>query len=529
MVSRRWSGRAPRAVVRAFVSALAFLAVVSAQGPAVVTHLDLQYSEGVARDGRRNSLDVYLPGRVSRPPLVVFLHGGGWSAGQKEPYERLARALCTQGIGCAPINTRMFPFVRPDAMARDCARVFGFLHDSAERLGFDPERMFLMGHSAGAHLVSLAVLDEAIWRHSGVSRAAVCGVIALSGVYDARPRHFVLERIFGRDVTARAAMSPVQFARADAPPFSIVWAERDIPGIGLSSRMFANALRAHGAAVELRKLENRDHVDYMFQLDAHGAVGAAAVNPAAVNLVPLVTRSVWRHLARSRSGPRQAVAARRFEVKTAQIAGRLPIALFGPAGRQRDAVGWLVLAVDAVDRPAATALAREVAARGRVVALVDITGLPRADDRRAIATFDRMVQGCADAIERFGAPVARPVVGAMGAAGWLVGVSSLPTRGALVLGSAAARAVVEGVLEGGRKHGRDPAALLAANARPMLLLASERDAAVDRPATHRLSRLLTRRGDCAVDLAAPAVRELARAAAAGDPTLAEFVVAFLDG
>ena len=95
--------------------------------PQFVEHLDVQYSE-VARSTRRNSLDLYVPKTAEPAPLVMFVHGGSWTGGRKERHEHLADTLARNGYACALINTRMFPFVKPDVMVRDCGHALGFLH-----------------------------------------------------------------------------------------------------------------------------------------------------------------------------------------------------------------------------------------------------------------------------------------------------------------------------------------------------------------------------------------------------------------
>ena len=82
-------------------------------------HEDLQYAEGFANEPRRNRLDLYVPGGVPRPPLVMFVHGGVWTGGKKEIGTGLARALSAHGIACACINTQLFPFGKPADMVDD--------------------------------------------------------------------------------------------------------------------------------------------------------------------------------------------------------------------------------------------------------------------------------------------------------------------------------------------------------------------------------------------------------------------------
>ena len=165
--------------------------------PAVTVHEDLQYAEGFAREPRRNRLDLYLPDvrsaaareGATKPPLLMFVHGGTWSGGSKDRYAALGTGFANAGIACAVINTQQHPFASPPAMVDDCAHALGWLREHGPEYGFCGDALFLMGHSSGAHLVSCLALDGERLRAAGVPRRAVRGAIGLSGIYDVRPRH----------------------------------------------------------------------------------------------------------------------------------------------------------------------------------------------------------------------------------------------------------------------------------------------------------------------------------------------------
>ncbi len=260
--------------------------------PPAVVHEDLQYAEGFAKDSRRNRLDVYVPRAAkSLPPLVMFVHGGGWTAGSKDGQGVLGQALAMHGIATAAINTQMFPFAKPADMVADCGHALAWLHQNPERLGYDPQRLFLMGHSAGAHLVTWLALDDARLDATGVPRAAVRGVLAFSGVYELRPRHLVVSKVFGDDPAVRREASPFVHASANDPPLWLAWAERDMACLPLSARMLRDRLLDLGGTAWAPQLRGKDHVDYVFELGSAADVMVPQVVAFVRGERPAIVRS----------------------------------------------------------------------------------------------------------------------------------------------------------------------------------------------------------------------------------------------
>ena len=240
---------------------------VRGAGPNVWT--DQQYAEGLARDPSRNRLDLYVPnGTASAPPLVMFVHGGTWTGGNKEQFEFLGRRFAAEGIACAVANMQQYPFARPDAMVVDCAHALGWLHARAREFGYDGDRLFVMGHSSGAHLAAWLAFDEAKLADAGVPRAAVRGAILLSGVYDVRPRHQALDAVFGHDPAFRAAASPFRHVDRADPPAFVVWGEHELPGLALTGRVLGDRLWDAAVPFVIDTLAGHDHADYLFQLGA---------------------------------------------------------------------------------------------------------------------------------------------------------------------------------------------------------------------------------------------------------------------
>lgn len=198
-----------------------------------------------------------------RAPLVIFVHGGGWKRGSKDTASGSYKAPHYTGSGYAfaSINYRLVPEARVEDQAADVARSVRYLIGNAARLGFDPSRIVLMGHSAGAHLVALVGTDEQYLRSVGLSFASIDGVIPIDGAaYDvpcqiAGGGNFMQEtyvQAFGTDPARQRALSPtLQAAAPNAPAFLLIHVMRKD---GAAQNMaLEEALRLTGTTVQRRE------------------------------------------------------------------------------------------------------------------------------------------------------------------------------------------------------------------------------------------------------------------------------------
>jgi acetyl esterase/lipase len=166
----------------------------------------------------RHRLDLYLPkggAGAHRRKTLVFIHGGGWQRGDKDRYRFLGRAYAKAGYVAVLINYRLYPQARFPAFVEDAARAIGWVRANVRRYGGDPGRIYLMGHSAGAHIAALLALDPHYLRAAGVPRRAIGGLIGLAGPYVFHPRQVRrLVPIFAAHPHPNAR--PVHFARNGA-------------------------------------------------------------------------------------------------------------------------------------------------------------------------------------------------------------------------------------------------------------------------------------------------------------------------
>ncbi len=208
----------------------------------------------------RQRLDVYAPTAAAGPaPVVVFLYGGAWRTGSRGDYLFVGEALASRGFVAVVADYRLYPEVRfPDFLA-DSALAVRWARDNAARFGGDPERLFLMGHSAGAYNAAMLAFDGRYLGASGLDRAAVKGFIGLAGPYDFLPlTSRTLREVFGYPDTSPATQ-PITFVAPGGPPVLLIVAARDgVVDPGNSARL-ARRIRVAGGSVREVSYEQLDH------------------------------------------------------------------------------------------------------------------------------------------------------------------------------------------------------------------------------------------------------------------------------
>lgn len=213
------------------------------------------------------TLDFYAAPAGARAPLVVFVHGGGWKRGDKNMMRGSDKLKDwrAKGYAVASLNYRLVPDARVEDQAADVAAAVALLKQRAGALGVDPDRIVLVGHSAGAHLVALVGTDPQWLRRVGLGMDAVRGVVPLDGAGYYVPDQIgknervlgdTYEQAFGADPARQKALSPTMHAQApNAPAFLILYVQR--ADAKAQSEGLAKGLRAAGTPVEMQQIAGR--------------------------------------------------------------------------------------------------------------------------------------------------------------------------------------------------------------------------------------------------------------------------------
>jgi arylformamidase len=133
----------------------------------------------------RQVLDVYSPKGAKDLPVVFWIHGGGWQGGDKSGVQQKPQAFVEKGFVFVSTNYRLLPGVDMATIVRDIARSIHWVHDHIAEHGGDPNRILVMGHSAGAQLAALICTDERYLKAEGLSLAIIKGCVPVDGdTYD---------------------------------------------------------------------------------------------------------------------------------------------------------------------------------------------------------------------------------------------------------------------------------------------------------------------------------------------------------
>jgi dipeptidyl aminopeptidase/acylaminoacyl peptidase len=230
---------------------------------------DIAYRSDDAADPIKHKLDIYTPRGVKDFPVLMFVHGGAWKSGNKAMYASLGATFARQGIGAVIINYRLTGgknSVRHPEHIKDVASAFAWVHDHIAEHGGRPDRIFISGHSAGAHLVSLLATDESYLKEHKRSAKEIRGVMALSGVYTITPNIRIFDDQFGTDAEICRAASPLNHVGKNHPPFLILYADSDFPTIDKMSEDFCKKLADGQCEAKAIKVDSRNHFTIIVQL-----------------------------------------------------------------------------------------------------------------------------------------------------------------------------------------------------------------------------------------------------------------------
>lgn len=155
-------------------------APVVAAEPKVVR--DLAYAEPKSE---KQTLDVYASAEGKALPVVVWIHGGGWQAGDKKEVDKKPQAFVDKGFVFVSVNYRLLPSVDMATIVGDVAKSIRWVSDHIAEYGGDPKSLFIMGHSAGAQLAALICTDERYLKAEGLSLTIAKGCVPVDGdTYD---------------------------------------------------------------------------------------------------------------------------------------------------------------------------------------------------------------------------------------------------------------------------------------------------------------------------------------------------------
>ena len=272
---------------------LFFFATLGASAaPALMVTRDVRYAESTHE---RHVLDVHAPAGAQALPVVFWIHGGGWQAGDKSEVQLKPQMFAERGLVFVSINYRLLPHVPMGEIIRDVAQAFSWVHAHIASHGGDPQRVLVMGHSAGAQLAALLCTDERYLRAHGLSFASIKGCVPVDGdtfdipaiievaetrwrVHGLPPAKFGHRQKFGDDPALHRDFSAVTHVARDRgiPPFLILHVAGH-PDTTAQAQRFGAVLKAADVPVRVFGAGDTDHVRLNANLGAPGDPATAAL------------------------------------------------------------------------------------------------------------------------------------------------------------------------------------------------------------------------------------------------------------
>jgi acetyl esterase/lipase len=218
------------------------------------TQRDIAYGDFPAQ-----RLDVYRPEHATVRGTLVFFHGGGWDWGSKDQYRFVAEAFTSRGYVVVVPGYRLYPATTFPGFIEDGAKAVAWTHAHAAELGGNS--IFLMGHSAGAHLAMMLAYDERFLRAVGepAKQRWIDGVVGLSGPYDFLPlRSPTLLNIFAPPAQHRDSQ-PVNFVDGNEPPTLLLHGLADDTVWPYNTEHMAAKIRDRGGTVQDKYYADTTH------------------------------------------------------------------------------------------------------------------------------------------------------------------------------------------------------------------------------------------------------------------------------
>lgn len=253
---------------------LGFLAHFEGLSAKVRVEKDINYTS--ATGDVRRQLNIYHKTKVdTAQDVIVFIHGGSWSSGKKETYWWLGRNLARKGFVTVLVNYGLAPENTYEQMGMDCAQAVSWVADHIAEYGGNPDRIFLMGHSAGAHLAELINGDPKYLKAVGMKRP-VRGMI-LDDAFgldmheylsmaqkDADYYNFL--RTFSDQPAVWAKGSPMNYLNQVRNPHLIFYGAKTYPAIQMQSERINKTLLAGGVKTKMYVIKGKKHVGMISQM-----------------------------------------------------------------------------------------------------------------------------------------------------------------------------------------------------------------------------------------------------------------------
>ncbi len=228
-------------------------------------HWDIFYTK--AKDSLQ-SLDVYWNSESKDAKVLIFVHGGGWLSGDKKQYKEMAENLARNGLTVVLVNYRLSPMVKFPSHIEDVASAIHWTKSTIGTFNGNKETIYLMGHSAGGHLISMMLFDKSYLEDYKIFPSDIAGSVIISGVFEIKPQEGgatkkYLEMVFGSDETVWQRATCKNYidyeTKNNIPPLLISWGKDESKLIVNESVNFTNELQNNQIDFQTYLFNSKNH------------------------------------------------------------------------------------------------------------------------------------------------------------------------------------------------------------------------------------------------------------------------------
>jgi len=224
----------------------------------------------------KNTLNVfYKNDSLKNKPVLIFIHGGSWSSGKKETYWWLGRNFARKGIVAVIINYPLAPNAQYEKMADDCALAVKWVQKNISDYTASADNIFVMGHSAGAHLSELINADPKYFQHAGIKNPIKgmilndpFGLDIYEYLTDAEKDDYYYDflRTFTDKPAAWKLASPINYAENIKNPHLLFYGSKTYGAIKLQTPRLYNKLKTNNIPAEIKEVKGKSHVPMISQM-----------------------------------------------------------------------------------------------------------------------------------------------------------------------------------------------------------------------------------------------------------------------
>ena len=237
----------------------------------IKTAKNLIYKAGSTNE--KHELDIYYPADTKKVrDVVFFIHGGGWSSGKKDTYWFLGRNFAKKGIVFVAINYRVGGENSYQNMAEDCVNALNYINLNVNKFGGNPSRIFLSGHSAGAHLAALIAMSP---EFNQTEKPMAKGIILndpfgldLLDYFTNTPTTITAQYKppFGENKEVWINAAPITYVSKNEIPILVFNGSKTYPAILRDSDLFVKELKREKKNHNFIMIKGKKHVGMMSQM-----------------------------------------------------------------------------------------------------------------------------------------------------------------------------------------------------------------------------------------------------------------------